>query len=172
MVPLPAASDPSRTAPTLGLPPAGASRLRALLGRALRRRCPYCGGSGIFQGWFALLDRCPTCGVSYDREEGYFLGAYALNLIVAEIIALTLALALIFGTGLRRADLIWQEAVAIGLAVALPILFFPYSRTLWIALDLLLDPPAKTPERRLRGHEMGPPPKSEGVGPAGPASDR
>jgi uncharacterized protein (DUF983 family) len=155
MTPPPNAAASPRTAATFGLPPTGAPRLRALLGRALARRCPYCGGGGIFKGWFGLRDRCPTCGVSYDREEGYFLGAYAVNLIVAEILALAIALGLIFGTGLRRADLLWQEAIAIGLAVALPLLFFPFSRTIWIALDLMLDPPTAIPERRLRGHEMG-----------------
>lgn len=156
----------------VGLPPKGAARLRALVGRALARRCPYCAGAQIFQGWFALREQCPTCGVSYEREEGYFLGAFAINLVVAEIVALTVALGLIFGTGLRRADLIWQELVAIGLAVALPLLFFPYARTLWIALDLMLDPPGATPERRLRGHEMGTPPKPGGTAPTGRSPDR
>lgn len=157
-----AAASP-KSATTVGLPAAGAAHRRALLGRALARRCPYCGGGGIFKGWFALKDACPTCGVSFDREEGYFLGAYAVNLIVAETIALVVALALLFGTGLRRADLLWQEAIAIGLAVALPLLFFPFSRTLWIALDLMLDPPAAVPERRLRGHEMGPAGHADGA---------
>lgn len=156
MAPRPNTTASPKDAATFGLPASGAPRLRSLLGRALARRCPYCGGSGIFKGWFGLRECCPTCGVSFDREEGYFLGAYAVNLIVAEILALALALGLIFGTGLRRADLLWQEAIAIGLAVALPLLFFPFSRTIWIALDLMLDPPAAVPERRLRGHEMGP----------------
>lgn len=137
------------------LPGGGFTRVRTLAGRALRRRCPYCGGGGIFQGWFSLRERCPRCEVSFNREEGYFLGAYAVNLIVSESIGLGIALYLIFGTALSRAALIWQELVAVALVVALPILFFPYSRTVWMALDLLADPPAATPERRLRGSEMG-----------------
>lgn len=150
-----AAGSPTPDAPpTVGLPPAGIARLRTLTGRALRRRCPYCGGGNVFAGWFALKDRCPTCGVSFEREDGYFLGAYALNLIVAESLGLGLALSLIFGTPLSEIDLIWQEAIAVSLAVGLPVLFFPFSRTVWIALDLLVDPPASEPERRLRGHEM------------------
>lgn len=139
------------------LPPAGCARFRTLVGRALTRRCPYCGGGNVFAGWFALKDRCPTCGVSFEREDGYFLGAYALNLIVAEGLGLGLALYLIFGTPIARLDLLWQEAIAVGLAVGLPVLFFPFSRTVWIALDLLVDPPGSEPERRLRGHEMGRP---------------
>jgi uncharacterized protein (DUF983 family) len=128
--------------------------LRVLLVRALTRRCPYCGGGGIFQGWFGLRERCPTCGVRFEREDGYFLGAYAINLIVAEILGLGCALLIIFGTRFRDAALIWQEALAVTLALGLPILFFPFSRTLWMALDLLVDPPGTEAERRLRGQEM------------------
>jgi hypothetical protein len=37
--------------------------------------------------------------------------------------------------------------------VALPVLFFPFARTLWMALDLFIDP--ETSERRLRGEDIG-----------------
>ena len=47
-----------------------------------------------------------------------------------------------------------RPPVGVGLAVGLPIRFVPFSRTLWMALDLHLDPPARQTERRLRGHEM------------------
>ena len=157
----PPALDAPRDAPLPTPPPLPArtpERFRLLAARALTRRCPYCGAPGIFDGYFSLTERCPRCGTSFAREDGYFLGAYALNLIVAEILGLGLALYLIFGTRLSRLPLLWQEAIAISLAVALPIVFFPFSRTTWMALDLLVDPPTPTPERRLRGHEMGRPP--------------
>jgi uncharacterized protein (DUF983 family) len=129
-------------------------RAGVVLGRALRRRCPYCGGSGIFAGWWTLRQRCPSCQVQFNREDGYFLGAYALNLVFAEILGLGLALYLLFGTDLRDLPLGWQMVIAGGLAVAFPILLFPYSRTIWIALDLMLNPPGDDPERYLRGHDM------------------
>ena len=122
--------------------------------RALTRRCPYCGGGGIYKGYLELRDSCPTCGVRFEREEGYFLGAYALNLVVAEILGLGLAIFLIFGTALRDADLIWQEIIAVGLAIAFPLLFFPYSRTVWIAMDLTFHPPGPVQDRELRRHHL------------------
>jgi uncharacterized protein (DUF983 family) len=122
--------------------------------RALTRRCPYCGGSGIYEGYLELRDFCPTCGVRFEREEGYFLGAYALNLVVSEILGLGLAIFLIFRTGLREADLIWQEAVAVALAIAFPLLLFPYSRTFWIAMDLTFHPPGPVQDRELRRHDL------------------
>ncbi|MBA2595091.1 MAG: DUF983 domain-containing protein [Chloroflexia bacterium] len=105
----------------------------------------------MFDGYLALRDTCPACGVRFERKEGYFLGAYALNLVVAEILGLGLALFLLFRTDLRRLDLIWQEVIAVVLAVAFPVLFFPFSRTVWIALDLTFHPPGRHGERELRG---------------------
>ena len=136
---------------TRGLPPSGGGRLAILLGRALRRRCPYCGTPGIFRGWFELRDHCPGCGVSFDREEGYFLGAMAINLIVAEGLTVAVVVLLMVFTDLALLPL---EVIAVSLAVGLPILFYPYSRELWMALDLMLDPPERQQERRLRGHQM------------------
>jgi len=119
--------------------------------RALTRRCPYCASPGVYEGYFALRERCPRCGVLFEREEGYFLGAYALNLIVAEFLGLGLAIFLIFKTDLRYLPLIWQEVIAVALAIAFPVALFPVSRTVWIAMDLVFHPPGHGSERQLRG---------------------
>jgi uncharacterized protein (DUF983 family) len=132
----------SRQTELWNLPPDPWERFLVTMRRAISRRCPYCGGSGVFDGYFALHERCPTCGVTFEREEGYFLGGYALNLVVAEIIGLGLAIFLLFKTDLRELDLIWQEIIAVALAVAFPLILFPFSRTVWIALDLVFHPPA------------------------------
>jgi len=59
-------------------------RLVLVLARALRRRCPACGAGRLFKGWFEMRARCPGCDLRFEREEGYFLGAMALNIVVAE----------------------------------------------------------------------------------------
>lgn len=83
------------------------------------------------------------------REEGYFLGAYALNLIVAEFIGLGVVIIILFQIDLS----LWeQEFLAVGAAIVLPVLFFPFARTLWMALDLVVDP--ETGEKRLRGEQI------------------
>src|ERR687890_1074013 len=97
------------------------NRFLVTMRRAFSRRCPYCGSPGIYDGYFALRERCPRCGVRFEREEGYFLGGYALNLIVAEFLGLGLAIFLIFRTDLRHLDLIWQELIAVSLAIAFPV---------------------------------------------------
>jgi len=140
--------------PWPNLPSGTWPRFRTLFGRALARRCPYCGGGNIFSGYWSLKPICPTCEVAFEREEGYFLGGYALNLVVSAFLALGLALWLIFGTRLRELPLLPQEAIAITLAVAFPLALFPFSRTVWMALDLFLHPPQETHERFLTGRDL------------------
>jgi hypothetical protein len=89
--------------------------------------------------WFALHDRCPSCRLALGRGEDadYWLGAYAINLVVAESLAAIIALIVLRAT--------WPEYMAAQvtgmiLAVALPILFFPFSRALWLAWDLSFRP--------------------------------
>ncbi len=130
---------PRRTA-QVQVPIGGGARFRAVFGRALRRRCPYCGGGGIFKNWFDLKETCPTCQTRFEREHGYFLGGYALNLIVAEFVAVGL-FALIWV--LFDPSVLVLQIVAAGLAGGLPFLFYPWSRTFWIALDLQVHPPGR-----------------------------
>jgi uncharacterized protein (DUF983 family) len=115
----------------------------------LRRRCPQCGAGSIFRDYWTLRESCPRCSYRFDREEGYFLGAYAINLIVAEFVTVAVLVYLLAGT-----DLSWValEAIVIPMAVGLPILFFPFSRMFWMALDLMID--RNTGERQLRVRDV------------------
>jgi uncharacterized protein (DUF983 family) len=61
-------------------------RLVPLLWRAVRLRCPNCGG-GLRQDWFHLRRDCPTCGLHLERgEHGYIVGAQMFNIIAAELL--------------------------------------------------------------------------------------
>jgi uncharacterized protein (DUF983 family) len=115
------------------LPSSGLPRVTALLGRAVKRQCPECGAGGIFTNWFTIKDACPNCGYVFAREGGYFLGAYALNLVAAEFITVALLIAFLIKTDYHWVVL---EAIFIPMAIILPLVFFPYSRMLWMALDL------------------------------------
>jgi uncharacterized protein (DUF983 family) len=119
------------------LPPSGSRRTRMLLARAVRRQCPLCGSPGIFKSWMMMRDFCPRCGYEFAREGGYFLGAYALNLLAAEFIPVGSLIVLLIWS-----DLSWiaLEAILIPLAVGLPFLFYPFARTFYMALDLTLQP--------------------------------
>lgn len=155
-------TDPSVLTDLWKLPADDRQRFFTTLGRAITRRCPYCGGGHIYQNYFVLKDHCPTCGVHFAREEGYFLGGYAVNLVVSEFLGLGLAIWLIFKTDIQYLDIFVQQLIAVALVVAFPVLLFPYARGVWMALDLTFHPPRGVIERQLRGIIRGPdssPPK-------------
>ena len=112
-----------------------------LFGRAIMLRCPRCGGGGLLQSWFALKKHCPSCDLVLDRGEtaDYWLGAFTINFIVAEFTAVIISVIYVLST---LPEVPWNRVgfVALGAAAALPLLFFPFSRTLWLALDLSVRP--------------------------------
>jgi uncharacterized protein (DUF983 family) len=44
--------------------------VRTALGRGLRRRCPHCGQGRIFRRWADTFERCPVCGLVFERNAG------------------------------------------------------------------------------------------------------
>jgi uncharacterized protein (DUF983 family) len=113
-----------------------------MLGRGLTKRCPACGGGHLFTGWFKMKDCCPRCGYRFEREEGFFLGAVVVNLAVAEgLMAILCIVPVIYLSATRPEAPIWPVIVG-GLfaAVVAPIFFYPFSRTIWVAFELMLRP--------------------------------
>jgi uncharacterized protein (DUF983 family) len=45
-------------------------RLRTVLWRGCRRRCPHCGEGAIYKGWVKLHDHCPHCNLQYLSDQG------------------------------------------------------------------------------------------------------
>jgi uncharacterized protein (DUF983 family) len=121
-----------------------------LLKRAITRRCPQCGSKGIFKNYLELRDRCPTCAYRFDREEGYFLGGYALNVFAVGAIPLILLVLFLIYTDYSWVTL---ELIFIPMAILLPLILFPYTRTFWMVIDLMLDPNEHT-EKQLRHERM------------------
>ncbi len=52
-----------------------------ILARGLRNQCPNCGAPALFQTArrFRINERCPPCGLKFDRGDGFFLGPFVLN---------------------------------------------------------------------------------------------
>ncbi|MDX1673684.1 MAG: DUF983 domain-containing protein [Longimicrobiales bacterium] len=114
---------------------------RRMLARALRRRCPLCGGSNLFTGWVEPKEACPRCQLKLDRGEGdFFLGGYTLNFIAVE---LALAGFLVLALALTWPEVPWNALLWIGapMVVLAPIALYPVTRLLWLAVDLVMRPP-------------------------------
>ncbi len=110
-----------------------------LLRRGLTLRCPLCGQGGLFRRWFTIAERCPRCGFRFERIEGHWLGALGMNTMVSFTAVL---LAVILGFVLTYPDGSTVAAVTgiVAVAVIVPLLFFPVSKTLWSAIDLAMRP--------------------------------
>jgi hypothetical protein len=88
----------------------------------------------MFHGLFGMHETCAVCGLRFQRDQGYFLGAmYVSYPISALFICLGLWLA---ATLLPDWHLNWLLFVFV-LPAYLPLvpLVFRYSRTLWIYFD-------------------------------------
>ena len=110
-----------------------------LLGRGLARRCPVCGGGGLFRRWFTIVDNCPRCGLRLERIEGHWIGALGMNVVVsfgAVLLAVVAAFAATYPEGSATAAV----AAIVAVAVVVPLAFYPVSKTLWCAIDLAMRP--------------------------------
>jgi len=97
-----------------------------MIGRALLLRCPRCGGRGIRRSWFKFKHACPTCDLAFERgeSEDYWLGAYMFNLVAAELVSVGIAVLVIVSVWPAVPwNLVW--ALAVVLAIAMPVIFFP-----------------------------------------------
>jgi uncharacterized protein (DUF983 family) len=110
-----------------------------MLLRGLFRRCPRCGGGKLFTNWLSMKPRCPRCGMCFEREEGFFLGAFVVNFGVM-LIAVAAFIAIGVAATLPDPDPVKLALIGAVVGVAVPIFFYPMSRTFWSAIDLLMKP--------------------------------
>ncbi len=113
-----------------------------MLGRGLVKHCPRCGSGGLFEGWFKMVERCPRCGHRFEREEGFFLGAYVINLAIAQGLVIMLAVVplIVRLAGDPDASILPFLVGGVAGAVIGPAVFYPWSKTIWTAFDLILRP--------------------------------
>ena len=108
--------------------------------RAVRRRCPNCGGGGLFRRWLVMVPRCGTCGLRFDRgEPGYYLGAIWINLLLAESLSMAVILTVIVRAWPTPPwdTLAWAAPLE---ALIAPFLLYPFSKTLFLAFDMGIRP--------------------------------
>lgn len=95
-----------------------------------------------------MARRCPVCGLSFEREDGYFVGAMYVGMVTTSGLAIGLyavgRLLLDLGDGVLL-------AILIPVMLVLPPLLWRHTRAIWLALDYAIDP------RPPSGGEGGPP---------------
>lgn len=107
-----------------------------------RQLCPRCREGRIFRGPvyrapLAMLDNCPVCGLKFEREQGYFLGAMYVSygLSIPPVLVLILLIRMLSG---------WPYDVSIGAAFVAYLPFVPvvarFARVVWMYVDQSFDP--------------------------------
>jgi uncharacterized protein (DUF983 family) len=112
-----------------------------VLRRGFMKRCPRCGGGDVYRTWFRMRERCPTCGMAFEREEGFFVGAYLINFAITEIALFVVIMGLIVALS-QDPDAGLKVPLVLGgiCAIALPLFTYPWSRTIWAAIVLASNP--------------------------------
>jgi uncharacterized protein (DUF983 family) len=121
---------------TITTPPRGTFLQQACA--LLAQRCPRCRRGKIFRKGIVMNDPCPHCGLVFEREPGYLLGAMYFSYFLSIAI-----MAPLFYLCLWLLPPWNQMLVAlVAFVVYLPLVpfVFRYSRVLWIHYDRLLAP--------------------------------
>lgn len=103
-----------------------------ILARSLRLRCPRCGKGEFLDHGFTTNKACDSCGLRFEREEGYWTGAIYVNLITTQFLIVGGLFALLFLTDFA----LWtQIGILAAVAVIFPTLFYPFSKSIWLGMD-------------------------------------
>jgi uncharacterized protein (DUF983 family) len=118
--------------------PAKISTLKSMLSQL----CPRCRmgkifRASIFRGLPKMNDHCAICGLKFEREEGYFLGAMYISYGVALAMITTFA---VFWYTLMHWPLEKNVVSAIIVFVPFAPIVSRLSRILWIYFDRSIDP--------------------------------
>lgn len=110
-----------------------------MLLRGLRKRCPNCGLGKAFRGFFTMNASCDVCGYRFEREEGYWTGAMIVNIAACEAWFFVLFVGVLIAT---LPEVQWVPLLVVALVTngLLPVVFYPHSKTIWMAFDLYTHP--------------------------------
>jgi len=106
------------------------------LAAILRLRCPRCERGGVWRSFLTMHERCPVCGLVFEREPGYFTGAMVVSYVIAVPTFGLIVIALLVAGLETGVALLLGAALYLGLAPFI----FRYSRVVWLHFDWVLDP--------------------------------
>lgn len=121
--------------------------------RGLANCCPNCGARTLFKSGksFELDESCAACGLKYEKDEGFYLGAMSLNYGITLVVALA-PVAVLWYAGILGA----RTAVVLAVlgSIAVPLLLYRSSRSWQLMLYYFFLPQHLPANRReLSGNE-------------------
>lgn len=108
-------------------------RLKAII----RLKCPNCLQGTVFRRPFNMAPTCTECGITYEREQGYFMMAVFVGYVMG--FAIVIPVLLLLYLAVRPS--MWGYIIGgvVTLLLAIPFIFH-YARVIWMHLDQLMDP--------------------------------
>lgn len=108
----------------------------------LTQRCPVCLRGPIFRALLEMHKSCPLCGVTYEREHGYFLNSMFIGYTAGFLVLIPSAFYLFW---INASIAFFSVAIIVETIIIWPVIF-RYSRVLWMHMDQVLDP--RLPEEK------------------------
>ena len=86
-----------------------------------------------------MAERCPRCGLKFERQEGTFVGAVGMNTILSFGLLFVGVVVFFVATYPDVPAGPWVFLVALAYA-PVPVILYPVSKTLWLAVELVMRP--------------------------------
>ena len=112
-----------------------------MIRRSLLRHCPRCGNHRAwFTNWFKQSDHCIGCGVKRARDtDGHELGSMTIASVV-NITLIVIAMGVAIALTAPDVPVLTLYIVLASAALIYPILTWPMTHTVWMAIDLIVRP--------------------------------
>ncbi len=81
-----------------------------------------------------MVPDCPQCGLHFEREQGYWAGALAINIVATGGLFTLVFVALLIAT-IPKVPVAPLLFVLVPIALFGPIVYYPFSKTVWVAVD-------------------------------------
>lgn len=81
-----------------------------------------------------MVPDCPRCGLHFEREQGYWAGALAINIVATGGLFTLVFVALLIAT-IPKVPVAPLLFVLVPIALFGPIVYYPFSKTVWVGVD-------------------------------------
>lgn len=95
-------------------------------------KCPHCLRGKVFSGIYAMNPRCPDCGIKFEKESGYFLGAIVFSYFIGVFSVIPILISSIFLFHLEISTGVMIATVQI---LAMHPLLNRYSKLVWLYVE-------------------------------------
>ncbi len=106
--------------------------LNRILRYSFKLICPECGIGKLFEKGFRMYSHCPNCGLKYEREQGYFIGAMYINYGATVLLIFPGYFIVSLLTSVPNILNISFWCLISGI---FPTFFYRYSKSLWLNID-------------------------------------